>query len=280
MESTISEQDTLLLNTLLDKVYRNGGHDFRDYKRGTIIRRLERRLHATGAGTYLKYTDFLDTQQEEYEILAEDLTIKVSDFFRSEYTFKKMTELVLTELIAGKKSKGDRSIKFWSTACACGEEPYSLAIMLSQFLGEKRNDFDITIYATDISRKALSEAQKGTYSREEVKNIPAGVLRNYFHPYEQGYKLNDDIIDMVRFSHFDLVLCGQPPFTGLDAVFCCNILIYFQRHLQEKVLNMVLQALSPSSYLILGEAETPACSFSEKLECLDSKARIYKKLTG
>jgi two-component system, chemotaxis family, CheB/CheR fusion protein len=280
MDSLISEQNTLFLDTLLEKVYHDGGHDFRDYKRSTIIRRLERRLRATGSSTYPEYADFLDNCHGEYNILAEDLTIKVSSFFRSEYAFNKVAELVVKELVAAKQARGERAITLWSAACARGEEPYSLAILLSQFLGPKRSDYDITIYATDISQKILNEAQTGTYTFQETENLSPQVLQEYFLPQPQGYKLNSGILDMVKFSHFDLVPGGQPPFVNLDAVFCCNVLIYFQRPLQEKVLNMLLQALTASGYLILGEAEAPTSRFYDKLECLDNKARIYRKLTG
>lgn len=278
MENTLLEQNNLFLDSLLEKVYRDGGFDFRDYKRGTVIRRLERRLQSTGARTYLEYTEFLDDYPKEYQELAEDLTIKVSGFFRSEYSFQQAAKLVLPELVSAKETKGDREIKFWSTACARGEEPYSLAILLHQFLGQKQRDFDVTIYATDISRKILNEARAGVFSAQDTESLSPEVLQDHFVPHVQGYQVKADISRMVEFSHYDLVSGAPTPFKNLDAIFCCNVLIYFQKQLQERVLNMLYGALADTGYLILGEVENPTHNISGKLECLDSKARIYKKV--
>ena len=114
MGNTIVENDATTLDLLLEKVYRDGRHDFRGYKRGTVTRRLERRLHATGLKTYLEYMQFLDAYPEEYERLADDLTIKVSGFFRSSYTFQQVAKLVLSELTLFKRDRGERELRLWS----------------------------------------------------------------------------------------------------------------------------------------------------------------------
>ncbi len=145
MGNTVAESDAITLNSLLEKVYRDGGYDFREYKRGTVIRRLERRLHATGAKTYLEYMQFLDIHPEEYQRLADDLTIKTSGFFRSPYAFEQVARLVLPELVSYKRARRQPSLRLWSTACARGEEPYSIAILLAEFLGNKLQDFNISI---------------------------------------------------------------------------------------------------------------------------------------
>ncbi len=278
MESKVTEHEAAILDILLEKVYRDGGYDFRDYKRGTIIRRLERRLLATGVGTYLDYMRFLDAHPEEYHKFAEYLTIKASSFFRSPYTFEQVEKLVLPELTAGKKSRGERSLKFWSTACARGEEPYSIAILLAEFLGRQRKDFDIAIYATDISREALQQVHSGLYSPSEVESVPRSILERYFIRHGELYEVRPDIRRMVNFSPFDLTSIIHRSLLELDCIFCCNVLIYFQRQLQERVLGMLYDSLAIPGYLILGEVETLTDNVCEKLECLDSKAKIYKKV--
>jgi len=268
--------DAKALDSLLEKVYRDGGYDFREYKRGTVSRRLERRLHATGAGTYLDYTQFLDGHPEEYQKLADDLTIKVSGFFRSPYTFQQVARLVLPQLVSYKRNRKERSLRFWSTACAQGEEPYSIAILLAEFLGNRLPDFDISIYATDISRWALAEAQAGIYSLKDVEGLSTAILESYFTHRGEDYVVNSNIRQIVSFSHFDLT-STIPPFVSLDCIFCCNILIYLQPKLQERVLDRLYNSLATPGYLILGETETPTDSLREKLECLDTKAKIYRK---
>ncbi len=272
IDNSVSDRDIRALDLLLEKVYRNAGYDFRDYKRGTVTRRLERRLHATGAKTYRDYMQFLDAHSEEYQRLADDLSIKVSGFLRSPYAFEQVASLVLPELISRK-----RELRFWSTACARGEEPYSIAILLAEFLGNQRQDFDISIHATDISRQTLQEAQAGVYSPKDIEGLTPTLRENYFTPHNKGYVVKADIRQMVNFSYFDLTSTIRQPFGDMDCIFCCNVLIYLQSQLQERVLNMLYDSLATPGYLILGEAETPTSSLNDKLECLDTKAKIYKK---
>jgi len=277
MVNTVASYDTTTLDLLLEKVYREAGYNFRYYKRGTVIRRLERRLHATGAKTYLDYLRFLDTHPEEYQKLADDLTIKVSEFFRSPHVFQQVVRLVLPELMLHKQSRGERELRFWSSACARGEEPYSIAIMLAEFLGKQRQDFNISVYATDISQQALNTAEIGIYPPKEVEGILGPTTENYFTHHSRGYLVKNGIRQMLRFSYFDLTSDRRQPFADVDCIFCCNILIYLQEQLQEKVLSMLYDSLATPGYLILGEAETLTNNLNGKLECLDSKAKIYRK---
>jgi chemotaxis methyl-accepting protein methylase len=277
MDKSVAVQDSAALDLLLEKVYRDGGYDFREYRRGTVTRRLERRLLATGTSTYTEYRRFLDSHPEEYLKLAEDLTIKTSGFFRSQLAFQRLAELVLPELIDRKASRREHRLRFWSVACACGEEPYSIAISLAEFLGHRLRDYDILIYATDISRQALRKAKDGEYSLQEVACLPTDIRDGYFARQDETALIKDEIRSMVHFSRFDLTSTDAPPFKGLDCVICCNVLIYLQRTLQERVLRMLYDSLSNPGYLILGEVETPAGNLNSKLECLDGKARIYRK---
>ena len=277
MEYAFTGYGIVTIESLLDKVYRYGGYDFRDYKRGTVMRRLERRLHATGAETYSDYMQYLDTHPEEYHKFAEYLTIKTSAFFRSPYAFQQLTGLVLPELVSYKRSRGEHSLRVWSTACARGEEPYSIAILLSEFLGDRRKYFDISIYATDISRQALQEVKAGIYSAKDVEGIPAPILEKYFICHGEHYEVKADIRRLVNVSSFDLTTIIHQSLLNLDCIFCCNVLIYFQKQLQERVLGMLYDSLAIPGYLVLGEVETVTGSLRERLTCLDNKARIYKK---
>lgn len=265
------------LDFLLEKVYRRGGYDFRDYKRGTVTRRLQRRLYATGTASYGEYTRFLESHPEEYQSLADDLTIEVSGFFRSRYTFQQLARLVLPRLVAHKIERKERNLSFWSTACARGEEPYSIAILLADFLGSQLAEFEISIHASDINRQALAGAEAGLYSPKELEGLPSPLLSQHFSRSGDGYLVNSKIRQMVSFSYFDLVSTAPPPFTALDCVFCCNVLIYLQRHLQEKVLSLVYDSLATPGYLVLGEVETPTDNLRPRLQCINARAKIYEK---
>ncbi|GAH05034.1 unnamed protein product, partial [marine sediment metagenome] len=203
MASMVTGGDATALDSLLEKVFRDTGYDFREYKRGTVTRRLERRLYATGAKTYLDYMEFLDAHPEEYYKLADDIIIKVSGFFRSPYTFQQVARLVLPELVAYKRKQGGRRLRMWSAGCARGEEPYSIAILLAEFLGNRRQNFNISIYATDISRQALQGAQAGVYPPIDINGLALTALKNYFTRYDKSYVVNSNIKQMVSFSYFD-----------------------------------------------------------------------------
>ena len=273
-----AEDDIKELDLLLKKVYQNKGFNFQDYRRGTIIRRLEKRLNTAGTKTYRDYIQFLDTHPEEYEKFVECLTIKVSDFFRTPYAFQQVTQLVLPELVSEKRKRQDQSLRVWCTACAQGQEPYSVSILLAEFLGYLRQDFNISIYATDISRQALKEAGAGIYSQKDVEGISDTILENYFNHTNGRYEVTADIKQMLHFSYFDLASTARTPFMNMDLIFCCNFLIYLQKQLQEKVLDMLYNSLCSQGYLILGEAETLPVKLHQKLACLDRKAKIYKKV--
>jgi two-component system CheB/CheR fusion protein len=153
MDNTVAEYDSPVLDALLDRVYLKGGYDFREYRRSTVTRRLERRLFANGLTTYRQYMELLDSRPDEVERLVEEITIKSSGFFRTAYAFSRFFGLVLPQIYKERELRGEHPVRFWSTACACGEEPYSIAITLSRFLGEGGGRFDSRVYASDISRR-------------------------------------------------------------------------------------------------------------------------------
>jgi two-component system CheB/CheR fusion protein len=269
--------DIIDLQLLLNKVYCNGNYDFRDYKSGTVVRRLTRRLYATGTANYPEYINYLDNHPEEYEKLADDITIKVSGFFRSPYAFEQITALILPEMIARHEAAGDNRIRIWSSACACGEEPYSIAILLSEFLGERRNDFDITIYATDISKWALERAKKGEYTNRELEGFPEYLREKYFSRQNGHFSIREDIRQMVSFFRHDLTSRKTAPVKNLDCIFCCNVFIYWQKPLQERVILGLYDALEATGHLVMGEAEAPPANVRNKFMCMDNQAKIYIK---
>jgi len=274
----VTEHQEVVLDILLEKVYRDSGYDFRDYRRGTVKRRLERRMLATGVNTYIDYMRFLDSHPEEYDRFTNYLTIKVSSFFRNPYAYRQMAALVLPEMIKRKKRRRDYCLRLWSAGCARGEEAYSMAIMLADFLKEDRVHYDITVSASDIGHLDLGELRSGVYPASDVERLPRSILDSYFLPDGDSYKVRADIRQMVSFFHFDLTSVDGLPLPEMDCIFCCNVLIYFQRQLQGKVLDQLYNSLAVPGYLVLGEVETPTAALLEKLECLDSKAKIYKKV--
>ncbi|MFH1662617.1 MAG: CheR family methyltransferase, partial [Chloroflexota bacterium] len=196
-------------------------------------------------------------------------------FFRNANTFQQLAKLVLPDLLADKKKRGQRNISFWSAACAFGEEPYSIAIMLIESLGKDLQEFDISIDATDISQQVINRAQSARYKNTE--GLSGNLLNRYFKFDGGCYVAEDRVRRMVEFSCFNLLSNSSPLLKNADCIFCCNILIYMQKQLQERVLDLLCHSLAIPGYLILGEAETLTENLCSKLECLDTKAKIYKR---
>jgi len=273
----LRQDETAVLFRLFDRVFRVTGDDFRSYRQAMVLRRLEGRLRATGAGNYGEYLGFLETHPEEYGRLVNHLTITVSDFLRTPYTYQQMVRLVLPELVSRKRLQTNPDLQFWSAATARGQEAYSIALVLADFLGDRRSDFKISVNATDINRGSLLQARAGRYSLKDVAHLPAGLLERYFTRAGQECEVNADIKQMVTFRYHNLASSAPAPFINQDCIFCCNILIYLQRQAQEKVLHTLYHSLAVPGYLILGEAETPPGSLVGKLRAVDSRARIFQK---
>lgn len=278
VDSQVDSKTNTELDLLLEKVHKDAGFDFRNHRRNMLVRRLERRLHALNLKSVLAYIRYLDSHPEEYRKLVEYLTIKVSGFCRCPQTFEQLARLVLPEMVAHKKGRGERALKFWSAACARGEEPYSIVILLDLFLGDNKSDFDISIYGTDISHKVLDAAREGIYFAEDIEGFPEDMRRRYFAQHGEGYLVAPDIRQMLSFAHYDLTSAAPLPVKNPDCIFCCNVLIYWQRELQAEVLGRLCETLATPGYLVLGEVETPTPNVAHRLVCLDSKAKIYEKV--
>ena len=263
------------LDALLDKIYRERGYDFREYKTASVERRVNKRLFEHHLETYGQYAALLDRSPNEYGKLFDTLLINVSEFFRDPEAW----DLIESEIIPGilaKKTKGD-SIRVWSAGCSTGEEPYSLAILLAEKLGDTITDYEIRIYATDIDEKALGEARSGRFAYDKLKNVDAGLLEKYFTPDNGFYKIQRSVRQMIAFGRQDLV--SDAPISRLDMIICRNVLIYFKSDLQNRVIANFHYALNEGGYAFFGKSESMMVG-SKLFEAVDKKWRIFEKLAG
>jgi len=262
-------------DALLEKIKQERGLDCTQYKPGFLKRRLAVRMRARGVKTYREYMRLLD--DAEYEKLFETLTINLSYFFRDASTFKTLREKVLKPLLREKAEFGNRVVRIWSAGCASGEEPYSVAILLYELLGKELKDWRIRILATDLDVGALEKAKKGIYSQFSLKGVNARCVERYFEPLPRGeYALKPEIIKMVKFEQHDLI--ADPPPRHLDLILCRNVLIYFSRQQQEKLLHAFHQALNKRGYLVIGKTEVLMGAATSLFKPLDLRERIYVKI--
>ncbi|TCV85403.1 chemotaxis protein CheB [Sulfurirhabdus autotrophica] len=261
----------------LNKIYillrRHTGVDFTYYKQTTIHRRIRRRmlLHKLD-----KLSDFVRYMQEnpaEVDALYHDMLINVTSFFRDPELFEQLKEVVFPA-IASKDRLVEMAIRIWVPGCSTGEEPYSIAMALLEFLGDSASFAQIQIFATDIDDIALEKARAGVYSEAIVQDVSAARLRRFFTQVESGYLINKSIRDMCLFAKQNMV--KDPPFSKLDMVSCRNLLIYLGQLLQKKALSLFHYSLKPTGFLVLGTAETIGDS-ADLFRLVENKHKIYAK---
>lgn len=244
------------------------------YKDLCIKRRIAARIRALGMSGPATYVELLATDRSEQEQLLTVLSVHVSHFFRNPSTYKVLEKKVLPELLA--RSRQQRSkLRAWSVGCSHGEEPYSLAL-----LGEKlaiETDL-LKIIATDLSGDALLRAKLGCYDKSRLHEVPESLLQKYFIARDKQFCLTESIKSRVRFFRHDIL--SDQPFYRADLILCRNVLIYFSREQQQRVLQILAAALPAGGFLVLGRAETLVAACRDLFQCIDPAERIYQRLAG
>lgn len=262
------------LHKIFKLLSKRTGTDFSNYKPATIGRRLEKRLLALKIRDIDTYLDYINKNEQELDALFESILIGVTSFFRDIEVFNKL-ESYLAKIIS-QKARGD-SIRIWIAGCATGEEPYSIAILLSKLLGTNILNYHIQIFATDIDEVAIRRARKGVYSPTTLEGIPDEIIQQYFLKKDDQYELIKQIRSMVLFSKHDLT--HNPPFLKLDLISCRNLLIYFGANLQKQVIPVFHYALHQSGYLLLGKSESIG-QFAHLFSTVDAKNKIFQRKKG
>jgi two-component system, chemotaxis family, CheB/CheR fusion protein len=247
--------------------------DFTFYKSNTVMRRIDRQMVLHKIKDLKAYADFLDQNSKEVEALCGDILIHVTGFFRDTEAYEALNTEVFPKLL--EKRKLGVPIRIWSPGCSTGEEPYSLAIALLEFLGDKVSHTPIQIFATDISEESIKKARLGEYSETIVNDISAERLSRYFVKLENGrYRILKSIRDFCVFSRHDIT--ADPPFAKIDMISCRNLMIYFSPILQKHVIPAFHYSLMPNGFLLLGKSETIG-GFSDLFSLVDKVNKIYQR---
>lgn len=258
---------------ILEKVRLQKDFDFRQYKESILKRRIERRLSVTKAESYQQYTEVLDADHSEYTRLIDNLTIKVSEFFRNPQAWQILREKVLPDIIREKVKDGKSILRIWCAGCATGEEVYSVAMLAGQFLQEK-NDFEVNIWGTDIDIESLLKAKRAQYKPDMTKAVPEDILNKYFD-FDGNFRAKSCIRDCVYFKLHNLV--QDEPLKQMDMIICRNVAIYFTRPLHTKIFMDFYNGLNDKGYLFLGKAETLIGPAKQKFNVIDKRWKIYQK---
>jgi two-component system CheB/CheR fusion protein len=248
------------------------GHDFKHYKRATILRRIERRMQVCGVPTLPAYRSFLDAQPKETRELLQDMLISVTNFFRDREAFESLEREIMAQL-SDSRSRPEQ-IRAWVAGCATGEEAYSLAMLLCEHADALTGKPpEIQVFASDIDERAIATGRAGCYPNAIVTDLPPGRLRRFFTLENGPYRIKKPVREKVLFAVHNLL--RDPPFSRLDIVSCRNLLIYLDREVQAQVLEMFHFALNPGGLLFLGTSES-ADSAASLFTVVDKKSRLYR----
>ncbi len=252
-EEVMNKEEENTFRQILSILREYSGVDFSYYKQPTIRRRIARRMMIRKVEKLDAYLKYLRTHKEEQNNLYQDVLIPVTSFFRDPEFSQTITGTVLPALFKNKPA--GEPFRLWIAGCSTGEEVYSLAICLHEFLGDQFSTHRIQIFGTDISENAISQARTGQYSKGITANVSHQRLREYFIKTEAGYQVNKLVRDVCVFAVHNFL--KDPPFSNMDIISCRNVLIYMNSYLQNKSFSVFHYALKEKGLLVLGKSETP-----------------------
>lgn len=246
--------------------------DFSHYKTSTLSRRIHRRCLISGCNNLEDYVRLLEISSEERNTLRHDLLISVTQFFRDAQAWQFLENQTIPQLI--EKATPGEELRFWVTACATGQEAYSLAILLDEAVEKSEKEIKVKIFATDLDKEALEKATQGIYPDTIANEMSGEKLKRYFIKKDQSYQVIRRLREKLLFAPHDLT--KDAGFTRMNLISCRNVLIYMQPELQQQVLRNLHFSLGSKGVLFLGEAETLG-DFEEEFKPLNKKHKIFQK---
>jgi two-component system CheB/CheR fusion protein len=246
------EDDEEAYKELLTVLRLRKGVDFNNYRQSTVKRRIARRMALNKIERPFEYLAFLRESKNEQDALYNDMLISVTNFFRDRKFFELLCGIILPGLLTDKGA--GEPLRIWVAGCATGEEAYTFAICILEYLGDKRTDKKIQIFATDVSESAIGKARLGKYKESEMVGLSTTQIQKYFNKVDGGFQVSKPIRDICVFANHNLL--KDPPFSNIDLVSCRNVLIYFEPVLQKRALATFHYGLNQKGYLVLGKSES------------------------
>lgn len=265
-----------IIPDVLQKIYillrTHTGQDFSSYKQNTICRRIERRMNVHQMDNISNYVRYLQENTHEIQILFKELLIGVTNFFRDPEAFEFLREKVLYQAL--KEKYPNDPIRIWIPGCSTGEEAYSVAILIYEFLDEFHQNTDVQIFGTDIDIEAIDKARTGIYPSSISADVSETRLKRFFIKEGEQYRIKKNIREMLIFAPHNII--KDPPFTKLDLLCCRNLLIYLGSELQKKLLPVFHYSLLTDGLLFLGSSETVGDA-GDLFSIVETKWKIYKR---
>ncbi|MGE3509587.1 MAG: chemotaxis protein CheB [Vicinamibacterales bacterium] len=264
--------DEKSVSAVLVAIRQHAQLDFTGYKRPTIMRRIARRMALRRLGSLDEYAESLRDDAGEARALAQDILIHVTSFFRDRSAFDALKQHAFPEMVADKD--GRATIRVWVPGCSTGEEAYSIAIALLEFLAGQNQTPDVKIFGSDLSDRAIETARAGLYAESDLAGVSPERLARFFEREEGRYRIGKQVRDLCVFVRHDLT--RDPPFAKLDLISCRNVLIYFDAELQQRIIPLLHHCLNKPGYLLLGSSEA-VTGFADLFASIDKEQRLFLK---
>lgn len=269
-QESINDKD---FEFIRDLVYKNSGIVIADHKKQMVQRRLYKRVRDLDVHSIENYCDILRNNPDgEMVLFINSITTNLTSFFREKHHF----DFLSTQFLPYFKKSGQKKLRFWSSACSTGEEPYTLTMVMRETLGEYLNTMDAKILATDLDTSVLQFARKGLYKHSKIEGMDESIKKKWFryHPEEQAYQIDSSLRELITFNHLNLL--GEWPMKGqFDVIFCRNVLIYFDRPTQNLLIEKFIPYLKPGGYVMLGHSES---AIKDGLHFQSLGKTIFKKV--
>lgn len=266
--------DDLVLSKILELVHKFSGIDFLKYKKNTLIRRIEKRMNINSIDLLTDYYVLLNSNPKEKEMLKQDFLIGVTSFFRDHEAWQLLNVEVFPTITSSKSN--NETIRIWVAGCSTGEEAYSVAIALDNYIRKNSLGLDFKIFATDIDSNALAVASAGAYKVNIVHELEKYYLENYFVKTGDKLTIIKRIREKIVFSNHDII--KDPPFIRMDLISCRNLLIYLDNAIQKKVMANFHFSLNKYAFLFLGNSESLG-GVSNHFRVIDAKWKIFQNVS-
>ncbi len=263
------------LRQILTRLRLRTGHDFKHYKRATVLRRIERRLQVNALPTLPDYARFLEDRPHESTALLKDMLIGVTNFFRDREAFEALEHEAIEPLFA--EHPDTSQLRIWVPGCATGEEAYSVAMLLAEQAAKLTRPPQLQVFASDIDEHAIAIARAGAYPASIAADVSSTRLREFFTRDQGQYRVRKPLRERVLFAPHNVL--RDPPFSRLHLISCRNLLIYLDREVQARILEMFHFALVPGGYLFLGTSES-ADAAGDLFSVVDKRNRLFRSNAG
>ncbi|GGY45462.1 chemotaxis protein CheB [Parvularcula lutaonensis] len=271
-EPTELSDPKTLLETAVDAIRRQVGHDFSQYKKASLLRRLARRMQILNISSDKEYAARLAADPQEAEQLFSDILINVTAFFRDPEVFQYLRTEIIPKIF-DRKSPGER-IRVWVPGCSSGEEAYSIAILLLEEQRKRNIGVTVEVFASDIDPMMTRFSREGVYQQSALAEVPPELVDRYFVREDQGYRVTRILRDVVRVSAHNVI--KDPPFSKLDLISCRNLLIYFENALQRRLVPLFHYSLRKDGFLLLGPSENVS-SDKRLFKAVSTEYKVYQR---